>query len=124
MNREVIFLWDILLIFKVLAFHLVKLTIVNFSSLGKVVYLRIYVERDQLTNNNSVEGFFPLKLVHDFQVSPYVYIIVNEAPSKIKLVELRWLLMVWRREEISQLISIVRETLLRVIGIVVKHPKE
>ena len=88
MNREVIFLWDILLIFKVLAFHLVKLTIVNFSSLGKVVSLRSYVERVRLTSNNSMEGFVPLKLVHDFQVSPYVDIIVNEALSKIKLLHL------------------------------------
>jgi hypothetical protein len=46
------------------------------------------VERARLTNNNLVEGFVPLKLVHDFQVSPYVDITVNEAPSKIKLVEL------------------------------------
>jgi hypothetical protein len=46
----------------VLDFHLVKLTIVNFSSLGKVVSLRSYVERARLTNNNSVESCVPLKL--------------------------------------------------------------
>jgi hypothetical protein len=88
MNRVEIFLWDIILILKVLDFHLVKLTIVNFSSLGKVVYLRSYVEQARLNNNNLVEVFLPLKLVHDLQVSPYVYIIVNEASSNIKLVDL------------------------------------